>query len=83
MLKRWLINQDDYGQNVGLQLNGDEKYRSVYGGILPLIGKSFLSIYLINSILKLFDYENNYSMQMWANDVISFPQQVELSGKNF
>jgi len=51
--KAWLRDKDSFGKPVGLLLNGQETFKSAYGGAITLIGRAVLIYYLITSLIKL------------------------------
>ncbi len=51
----FIKNQDSFGSRVSLMYKGDTEYKSFFGGLLSLIGKILLLIYITSEVLKVLD----------------------------
>jgi len=83
LLNDIIRSQDAYGQPVALTLKGEGTYKSVFGGIVTILGRLALLYYVISSLVKLSKYESNYERHAWSNDVVIDPNDVIISEQTF
>jgi len=47
----WLRSQDGYGQPVTLKFQGEETFKSVFGGFVTTLGRIIILTYVISSLI--------------------------------
>ena len=79
----WLRNQDGYGQQVSLKIQGEEKFKSAFGGFITIFGRLAIVAYVIASLIELSDHKSNFNRLTWQNDVVLQPSLIPIGSKNF
>jgi len=80
---KWIRNVDSFGHPIQLTYKSEESFKTIFGGVVTLLTRLILIVYLCISLRAIFDKDAATGRQLSSTDVVRTPDNFTMNYTNF